>query len=253
MYSTHFYHGSIRKIMAVFGSIFTNITVERYDSDRNVIKTFQVPIAEAQQRSFLVKLRDETIKEGTPRIAVTLPRLSYEFSTITYRPEDKLQNTGYIRAPKTEGDSQAYKMYNPVPYDIGISLSLWTQNMDDSFQIIEQILPFFSPQIAVTINEIPEIGIKNDIKIKLDSVTPDIKYEGSLGVDRVLQWELKFTVSTYMFQPVAEAAVIKRTIENIYAHWNNPTQLDAILTQEVNPLTADKNDTYVIDETIEEF
>lgn len=256
MYPEHFYHKSLRKINAVFGSIFNNVQIERYEDDGTTVhKKFTVPIAQAQKRSFLTRLREEEKRKSEddiPAIGITLPRLSYEFVGLGYNADNKLQSSRYVRSPKSENDDEAYKMYNPVPYDLAIDLNMYCLNVDDALQITEQILPFFTPQLSITINEVDDLGVKHDIKIRLDGLDTNIDYEGPIFDDRLIVWTLNFNVSTQLYQPISSVGVIKRTIENIYAH-SDETKLDATLTQEVNPLTADSGDVYTIDETIEEF
>lgn len=251
MFGNHFYWASLRKINAVFGDLFNNISIQRTDGDGNVVKTIRVPIEQAQKEGYLVRLNEEAKREDSPKIAITLPRLSYEFTGMGYRAEDKMQTTGYIRTDNGAGNSTAKKMYNPVPYDVAVDLSMYVKHIDDGFQILEQILPYFGPHLALTINEIPEMDLKNDITIRLDGFDTTVDYEGQIGDDRVIIWTMNFTVQTRLFHPTSDPAVIKKVIENIGAS-NDPDQVDQRITQTVNPITADENDVYTIDVLLEE-
>lgn len=252
MFGNHFYWASARKINAVFGNIFNDIKIQRTDVDGNVVKTFVVPIEQAQKQSYLVRLNETAGKELEHGIAITLPRLSYEMVGLTYAAEDRLAMSRYIRSASATDSSLGHKMFNPVPYNMAIDLSLWTKTVDEALQIVEQIVPYFGPHLSVTINEIPEMGLTNDIKIQLDGFDTNIEYEGHIGDGRLINWTFNFSVAMRFFHPTSDQTVIKKVIENIYAnHTDDPdnpdSRVDTIITQVVNPITAGENDIYTID------
>lgn len=252
MFGKYFYWSSLRRTNAVFGSLFNNISVQRVDADGNPVKKFKVPLEQAQKEGYLVRLREEEKKEGTPGIGITLPRMSYEFAGMAYRAEDKTQTSRYMRS-QGEGDSTAIKMFNPVPYDVNFNLNIYSKHMDDAFQILEQILPFFGPSLGITINEIPELGLKNDIEVQLDGFDTNVEHEGSVGDYRLIVWTLNFRVMTRIYHPTSNPGVIKKTIQNMEFGDLEESKLAQIITHTVNPITADENDVYTIDFMKEEF
>ena len=257
MFGNHFYWASARKVNAVFGDLFNDIKIQRTDDADNVIKTFTVPIEQAQKEGYIVRLNETAKKEDSPGIAITLPRLSYEMTGLQYNSEDRLPMSRYIRSPKNEDDGNAYKMYNPVPYIMSMDLSLYSRTIDEALQIVEQIVPYFGPHLGLTINEIPEMGLKNDIKIQLDGFDTNVDYDGWIGDGRLIVWTFQFSIAMRFFHPIKEVNVIKKVIENIYAnHTDSPDNPDSvpaeIITQTVNPITADENDVYTIDYLKEE-
>ncbi len=252
MFENHFYWASARKVNAVFGNLFNNISIQRVDENDNLIKTFKVPIEQAQKQGYLVRLNEEAKKEDSPGIGITLPRMSYEMVGLTYNGEDRLAISRYIKTAKSIQDGNAFKMFNPVPYTMALDLSLYSKTVDEALQILEQIIPYFGPHLGITINEIPEMGLKNDIKIQLDGFDTNIDYEGHIGDGRLIVWTLNFSVAMRFFHPTNEIGVIKKVIENIYAnHTDSPdnpdSRVDTVITQVVNPITADQNDVYTID------
>jgi len=255
MFGTHFYWSSLRRVNAVFGNLFNDISIQRTDLDGNVVKTFKVPIEQSQKQGYLIRLNEEAKKLAaeTPGIGITLPRLAYEFTGMTYRAEDKQASSRYIRVPKPDNTSTGLKMYNPVPYTVGMDLSIFAKNIDDALQILEQILPYFGPSLSVTVNEIPEMNLKNDVVIRLDGFDTNVEYEGVVGDDRIIVWTLNFSVHTRIFHPVRDAKVIKQVIEKVHGshqEFDKPVDeafVDQLITQTVNPITADKNDVYTID------
>jgi hypothetical protein len=254
MFGAHFYWASLRKINAVFGNLFNNISVQRVDVDGNIVKAFKVPIEQAQKEHFLARLRAEELKDGSPGIGTTLPRLSYEFIGLGYNGGAKQQTSRYIRGPKDDSTSTAHKMWNPAPYIVNMDLSLYARTFDDALQILEQILPYFTPHLGLTINEIPELGIKNDITVQLDGLDTSVQDEGNIGDNRIIQWTLNFSVQTKIFHPTNDVGVIKKVIDNMHTGFegDDNEKLVQIITQTVKPITADENDVYTIEKSIQE-
>jgi hypothetical protein len=101
-----------------------------------------------------------------------------------------------------DSNNSLVTQYVPVPYDYEFSLSIYVRNTEDGTQIIEQILPFFTPDFTVTVDFIPSLGQKYDLPIKLDSVSSSIDYEGDMSTTRLIIWDLTFTLKGYIWPPV---------------------------------------------------
>jgi len=138
-----------------------------------------------------------------------------------------------------------------VPYIMNIDLNLFTRTLDDALQILEQIVPFFAPSIAVTINEVPNLGLKSDVQFQLDGLTTAVDYEGQLQDERLINWTLNFSAMMNLYHPTTDPKIIKSAIVNTDIGDNE--SIDQIITQTVDPITADRNDVYTVIKTIEEF
>jgi hypothetical protein len=101
-------------------------------------------------------------------------------------------------------------MYSPVPYDFNFSLHVLVKNTEDGTQIVEQIVPFFTPDFTVTMKMVPELSLNMDIPIELVSVTSDDSYEGDFDSRRIQTWQLDFVVKGYLFGPVNKFKYIVR-------------------------------------------
>ena len=138
---------------------------------------------------------------------------------------------------------------------MNLALYIFAKNQDDGLQIAEQILPYFNPDFNVTINDLPELGIKRDIKITLDNVMYEDEYEGAFENRLSIVWTLNFTMRLNFYSNVANQSVIKKTIADIY---NDPTMSLSTLndrlrvTAEVNPSTATPEDAYTFLEQFDE-
>lgn len=200
----HYYNRSIRKIVVAFGTLFNDIQVKRYSKDGSTsYETFKVPLNYGPKEHYLTRITsDPTL---TKTIAVTVPRISFEMTGMSYDASRKQQSLIKNFAKTSTGTINS--QYAPVPYDFNFSLSVYARNTEDATQIVEQIIPFFKPDFTVTVDFIPEMEQKYDMPIILNSVNTTTDYGGSLtdGTTRLILWDLDFTVKGYMW-PAAVTA-----------------------------------------------
>lgn len=248
MFGQYFYHSHIRKTVSVFGTIFNNISVQRKDGSGNVINTVKVPLAYGPKQKFLTRLFEEP-DLNAPEVALRLPRMSFELTALTYDTSVKLNKMNMLAKPNIHGQNS---IRNPVPYIMDFQLSVYAKNQDDALQIVEQIIPYFNPEYVVTIKEIPSLNITRDIPIVLQSVSYSDDYEGDFNSRRVLIYTLDFTMKTFFYGPITQnQGVIKDTIVNS-RDYDNAGMIQRIETV-VNPLGAQADGNYTIDETITDF
>ena len=213
-----FYHGITRKVIVAFGSLFSNVKIER-KKDGYVQQTIAVPIAYAPKEKWLVRIeQDPTLENHT---YTTLPRLSFEITGFTYDASRKTNRTGYITC--SDGGDSMSKTYAPVPYNIDINLYALTKTSEDGLQIIEQILPYFSPEMTMSINAIPESNIITDIPIVMNSLDINDEYDGDFQTRRFITYTMGFTLKAWMFGPVSNGSIINRVFVN-----TSQANLDAV-------------------------
>ena len=214
---THFYHGSIRKLVTAFGTLFNNIYITRTDS--GVTKKIKVPVIYSPKEKFVHRLNLDVDKTMVQTI---LPRMGFSITSMSYDVERKKNaiNKRWKQDIDTNDNITFQYRYEDVPYDIDFELYIYTRNMDDGLQIIEQILPFFTPEFTITIK--PKVlntsSEKVDIPIILNQITPSEIYDNNFSEDtRVLTWDLQFTTKTYLYGPVKESPnIIKDVNINIF-------------------------------------
>lgn len=206
-------HGSIRKYVIFFGTLFNQVFITREDSNGDTIQSMKVPLNYGPKEKFLARL------EGNPSlerpIAISLPRMSFEIVNFSYDPTRKLATLGRIRGEDPANADKMRYQYNPVPYDIQFNLYIMVKNAEDGTRIVEQILPFFAPEFTATLNVNPELNIKYDVPISLDSVSQEDTYEGSFETRRAIIWTLSFTMKAYIFGPTRTSSVIKQAEINM--------------------------------------
>ena len=186
---------------------------------------------------------------------MTLPRMSFEISGISYDASRKLTRVQKFKHVKTGTDGKVLNFnYVPVPYNISYNLYSFTASAEAGLQIIEQILPFFQPDFTVTVNAIPELNIKRDIPIVLNSVNYEDSYNGDFSQRRAVIYTLGFTAKTYLFGPASTQKVIKETQSDVYTDTNttNKAREERIIVVP-NPTSADADDDFGFTTTITNY
>ena len=212
--SNVFYHGLIRKTIVAFGSLFSDIYIDRKQGDSvtgTTIQRLQIPLAYAPKEKWIVRLdSDPNLEQHT---YTTLPRMSFEINGYSYDAQRKLNRMQQIKCGSGI-DSMTY-MYTPVPYNIEISLYILTKTQEDGLQIIEQILPTFTPEYTLSINAVPDMNVVQDIPVILNSVSVSDEYDGDFQTRRFVTHTLNFTLKTSLFGAVSGQAVISQVEANI--------------------------------------
>lgn len=215
LYSEYFYHKTIFKSVATFGTLFNDITVKRTDSSNQTVKEIKVPLSYAPRGKFLSKLKVQpNDNQLDKRTAIVLPRIAFEMTGFSYDSERKLNSLG-SRYNTTQNDIEK-SMYNPVPYNIDFSLGVYVEHFDEGLQIIEQIVPFFSPYLNIPSKLIyDDMESVDDVPVLLSSVSLEETYQGSYEDKRIIQWTLAFTMKTNIFKPIKESGLIRQVETNI--------------------------------------
>jgi hypothetical protein len=205
-------HGTLRKYVIYFGTLFNEVILTRDDAQGNQVAYMKVPLNYGPKEKYLARLDGNPTLERP--IAITLPRMAFEMMDIRYAADRKLTTTGKLRTTGTTPDSAKYQ-YNPVPYDMIFNLYIMVKNAEDGTRIVEQILPFFAPEWTATLNINPDLGVKYDVPVVLNSVKSEDTYEGSFETRRALIWTLQFTMRGYLFGPTKESKIIKQSEINL--------------------------------------
>lgn len=230
----YFYYQLTRKYVILFGNMFNNIMIKRLNRDVSPpveLERIKIPIIYAPKEKYIARLRSDP--DLSREIQVSLPRMSFEITGLTYDPSRK-QNS-LMRNASVVSSTQANSQYVGVPYDLSFELNIYTRNIDDGTHIVEQILPYFNPDYTITTSMIPEMGFLKDVPIILNSVNYDIEHEGNFDAVRFVTWRLTFTIKAYYYGPVLPTSIIRKSIANIF----NDTSLVAGYITKIN--TSDGN------------
>ena len=205
MFNNEFYHETIRRYVIVFGTMFNDMVVHRRNAAGTIVKRLKVPIAYGPRAKFLSRIKqDPTL---TKPDAISLPRMSFQIVGYNYDPARKLQTIGQMRSA-VANTSLNGAVYNPVPYNIDFELSIYVLNAEDGTMLIEQILPFFTPEWTNTMKLVDDIDLRMDVPVVLNTINTEDTYEDAYENRRTIIHTLNFTMKGYIFGPVKNKDVI---------------------------------------------
>ena len=214
MLGVTYYHETIRKYVAVFGTLFNDINIQRRNSAGVITEQIKVPIEYSAKDRMLLHIRKMATTDAS--VQTTLPRMGFVLTGITYDGTRKLNTMGQVYAANTAAStSTILKQYNPVPYNFDFELTAAVDNAEDGAQIFEQIVPFFTPEFTVSVNLVPSMNVKPDVSIILNSTTTEDTYEGDFTTRREIVWTFGFQLKGYIYPDVKSGSVTKSVIVNL--------------------------------------
>ncbi len=254
MFGEHFYHETIKRSVSVFGTLFNNISIKRASGE-----TIKVPLAYGPRSRWIARLQ-QSLDPVDKTSAINLPRMGFELTSIDYDSTRKLTKKIRLRKENSSNPLQMQYQYAPAPYNLGFQLNILVKNTDDGLQIIEQIMPYFTPDYTVTIHTVPGMGDKRDIPIILNSVSQEDTYEGDLTTRQVLTYTLEFTMKNFIYGPVTSSEIVRTVKARTYIEpgsgeiTSQDTDMkvgEVVITP--NPSDADPDETFTYKEDVDFF
>ena len=221
-----YYHGTVRKAIVAFGKLFSNIYIDRKEGgsvDGTTVQRLQVPLAYAPKEKWIVRLdQDPNLENHT---YVSLPRMSFEIIGYNYDPSRKTNRLSKVTYQT--GTTSKNHVYSPVPYNLDISMYILTKNQEDGLQIVEQILPTFTPEYTLPINALPDMDIVNSVPVILNSVSVSDEYDGDFQTRRFVTHTLNFQMKLNLFGPVLNQGIIETVTTNLGQNedYSNPNRI----------------------------
>jgi hypothetical protein len=260
----HFYNRTIRKVVVAFGTLFNDIQVVRFTKDGQPQMRMMVPLSYGAKEKYLTRITtDPTL---TKSVNTVVPRMSFNLDSLNYDLSRKKQTTLQNFSYTTAGGLKT--QYAPVPYNFDFSMSIYVRHTEDGTQILEQILPFFTPDFTVTVNFIDGMCQTYDMPVILNSVTNNTDYEGDMMTTRLITWDLQFTAKGYIWPAVkGDRGLIGQfstvggpegtggygaAIVNLYDNVPSDNAV-ATITVQADPLDAEPNELYGFTEVITEY
>lgn len=215
MFGSPFYFSLIRKYVILMGTLVNNIRITRTDKAGNVTSLLKVPVTYAPKDKMLARvLQDPNIDRESA--TMPLPLISFEMGRMTYDGTRKLNTINKVAVKDTTDINRFKYQYNPVPYNIEFKVYIYAKNAEDGTKILEQIIPYFTPDWTTTVNLIPEVEVTMDIPIILNNITYSDNYDGQFKNRRAIIWTLDFLLKGYIYGPVKKGGVIKFVKTNFY-------------------------------------
>ena len=237
MLGSYTYNKILRKCVIGFGTLFNGIECRKENKDGSVYSRMKVPLAYGPRQKFLARLEQQA--DLNQKVAITVPRLSFEMTGISYDSARKLAPTTLTL--KADTNNAVKKQFTPVPYNIDFELNVISKTNDESLEIMEQILPVFQPSFQMTIKLVDSMNDFRDVPIILNSVSYSDDYEGTFDDRKITLITMQFTVKAYIFGPVGTAAPIKKAKADIYTTMPSATATRQVEYQVTPKALTDKN------------
>ncbi len=203
-----YYHRTTIAGLLAFGRLFNNLHIIRKDptdSTDQWAQTLKIPIDLSNKEKWLRRIDEEP--ELEKQKGIVFPRMAYEPTGFAYDPTRKTTRMERIRSQPSE--DERFHEFSPVPWNMDVSLYIGTRNFEDNLQIVEQILPYFTPEFTLAVEVIPEMEIVKNIPIILNGWSFQDDFEGDFSSRRQITSTLSFTLKLDLFGPVRSQGVIK--------------------------------------------
>jgi len=237
MLGAYTYNKIIRKCVIGFGTLFNNIEVRKENKDGSIYSRMKVPLAYGPRQKFLARLEQQA--DLNQKVAITVPRLSFEMTGISYDSSRKL--SPITMTLKADNNDAVKKQMTPVPYNIDFELNVISKTNDETLEILEQIVPVFQPSYQMTIKLVDAMSDYRDIPIILNSISYSDDYEGTFDDRKITLVTMQFTCKTYIFGPVGTQGPIKKAKADIYTDMKNVATTRQVAYQVEPKALTDKN------------
>jgi len=239
------YHGITRKMVVAFGGLFSSVFCVTKDATGTTKKIVNIPVAYANKEKFIVRLQqDPGLNED---IQIILPRMAFEIVGTDYDSSRQLNKTNKTISVREGRNVHAY---SPVPYNLSFNLYSFTRTQEDNLQIIEQIVPYFTPDMNLSIKVLQNPDVVQDCQLTLNSLNTDDSYDGGFEDRRYIITTYSFTLKMNYYGPFfgtidtenhfqngAPSSIIKKVNVNLN---NNKYSV------EIDPTEADATDPYTM-------
>jgi hypothetical protein len=230
----HFYHASVRRYVALFGSLFTDIHIKRVAGEREDI--IQVPIKYGNGNMYMKVPQDDT--RDAKKHSRVLPAMAFVLDNMYKDVHRKTNALNRIQSTAITKDGKKNFQLNRIPYNFVFELAIITKNTDDMLQIAEQIIPVFDSNLSVTIEDTTGVSVEQDIIISLTEIEMKDNYDDEMK-NRLVEWKITFELRGFLYKRTQSNFVVKEV--DIFEGFDldNMTLVDVIVPNEEETLVQD--------------
>ena len=242
-----FYHSQIRKYVGTFGKLFSQLHVQRVDDNGDPQQLEIVPLKYSPKDSFVYKANQDPQLDRQP--AIKLPHMGFELTSVARDENRSRTSTQRITLQESTDNTGQTFTYVPVPVQLSFDLTIGAKTQTELFQIIEQIIPLFDPDLSLNVT-IVETGDSFIVPVFIQSNSLDDTYDQKIGERRAITWTMSFDMYAYVFGPERKSNIIRQVINNFetpngdFSLTFEPTLNDGTPIDEINP-----DDPWVVDIT----
>lgn len=208
-----FYDQQIKKYILQFMAVFANMHVQfgkKDDREANIVPVHLTYGAKDRVVAHIVG-------DNTQNKPLRLPAMSANLINIDMAPE-RFKGQGVNRRfnylPRGEILPDGIKTVEqrmPIPYNITMELAIFTSNLDEHFQILEQILVLFNPQIDIQKTD-DNFDWTRISSVRLLGINNELNYPSG-PERRIIQSSLQFGVDAHLAVPAKLREDFIKTIQ----------------------------------------
>lgn len=242
MFGKNFYYGYYRKYIALFGTIFNDIHITRTRDDTTT-QTLKVPLMYASMDKMLNRLNSDP--DLSRKVAAFSPAISFEHGPPIYDASRKLQST--LERCIVANDGTTKTQFVGIPYNIEFTMFIYSKEEEDGLMVLEQILPFFTPSLTLSVHMDDPLNYDIDVPIILQDIEFKDDSFGPYQERRDLIWTLKFLMKGEFGGPISAnpRVVIKKVFADIRDQANTSLMEEVYiqpgLTANGEPTTLEAN------------
>jgi hypothetical protein len=220
------YYQTIRRNAIVFATVFNNMNLIRFDANNVAVTKQKVPLVYGPKQHWYQKIIEKasmTSDQGrTVELQTTTPRMSFYMPTLSYDSTRQMNPLNQVR--QRNGSANELSQLAPAPYNLDFKLSIYSKNTDDGLNVLEQILPMFTPTLNVRVREVDKMEEFRTVKITLKHVECDDNYASGYEKNRLITWDLDFVQEAVIYPPIQNTPLILQTIVDFKNDYLNPPQ-----------------------------
>lgn len=202
MITSYYYNEQFKRSITQFSSIFSGLEVMTGIREDGVKHTLEVPV-----RYGSIDRVVAAVSNGfTQNKMMTLPVMSTYLLEVDLAPERRKgvgmteRKTVMPQGGVFPNDLKVMERYMPIPYNLTFELAIYSSNMDQMFQILEQLLIIFDPTLQIQTNDSP-YDWSRQTNVELLSIQQEENYP--IGTEkRMIVWTLNFRMETWISPPM---------------------------------------------------
>lgn len=245
MFGTWYNHHQFRRFIVAFGSFFNSMEVRREDATGTEVQRLIVPLEYAPKERWFQRLAQDP--EFLRGVGMITPRMSYEMTGITYDGSRKLNSLNSYGFPN-DISGHLTRLYVGVPYVLTFELFILAKLQQDGLQVVEQILPYFTPDLTFTMQTVPDIGIVDQVPLVLQSISENDNFDGDFEHRRQIVWTLTFGMKVFIYGPTRAQGRIEEVIVDLYnaPYADLQTDPNALMTEDGNLFTLEDGSGHIV-------
>jgi hypothetical protein len=202
MVGPYFFDNQIRQYLLQFASIFYGLQIQTGIGECDVAEMITVPCVLGHRDRVVAAIN----AGNTQNRVFSIPAMSFHMTALNIAPERR-RVQAYVDQRVTlpvggifPNDLTVVKRVMPVPYTMEVELAIYTSNMQQRDQILEQILVLFNPDLQIQKSDGPFDWTKLT-NVELLGINNEENYPASTD-RRIIQWTLNFSMPIYLSIPM---------------------------------------------------